>query len=686
MYLKWFGLNEEPFGVTPDPRFLYMGPSHREALASLLHSIQTGRGFMTLIAEPGMGKTTIISEMLERTRTFVQSVFLFQTQCTRQELLRYLLSDLGVQARSDDIVALHEQFSEILVTNHRSGKKFVLVIDEAQNLTDDVLESVRLLSDFETQHEKLLQIILSGQPQLELRLSSPEHWQLRQRMSAMCHLQPLSVDEVLEYIETRLRIAGRRTFLFTPEAVEAITLKSGGIPRIVNNYCFNLLCLAYALEKKEIDADLIDEVASDLDLHSKVEKHGEAAVTTFDRPPRLNAHNRKEREFMAQSPLQATPLFVHNPSVQAATPSATLIPMPSATTSTYGNTNVAPTFGAAALAYQRAVEPDVMEEPAPFAKPVTEPKSPVSSANILRFDSSPEQSIPVYRAPSYQAEPSYEPPISEPSDDPDKLRKLFKTKSEPEPNPTPAPVKRRPLVIALAAISMVIAAGALVYGLKSVPISFTTLAEQAISNEPAAETVAPAATAVPAVSKSQARVKQERLPVSGVRSRLRPPATAPVPMSSSTNAYSVNFSDAKPSGGNTSPGQSPLQHTPPAPSFAVNTVPPSGGEILKAGNDAPMPVLAREAATRAVVAGRLIKKVVPIYPSAARYAHIEGAVHLTAKINSSGEIEDVVVDNGPAFLAEAAKTAVKQWRYTPFTVNGKPVPATTQVTINFHQQ
>src|SRR5712691_402014 len=208
MFLEFYKLREQPFGVTPDPRFLYLGPTHREALASLFYGVETGRGFLALVAEPGMGKTTLLLQLLERLRSSAQTVFLFQTQCDSREFFRYLLADMGFDTREHDIVALHKQFNDALISRMQAGKRFVLVIDEAQNLDDSVLETIRLLSDFETPRTKLMQIILAGQPQLAEKLARPALAQLRQRISMFIRLNRLTQEETAACIGHRLRLAG----------------------------------------------------------------------------------------------------------------------------------------------------------------------------------------------------------------------------------------------------------------------------------------------------------------------------------------------------------------------------------------------------------------------------------------------------------------------------------------------
>jgi type II secretory pathway predicted ATPase ExeA len=267
MYLKFFGLREEPFGVTPDPRFLYMSRAHREAMASLHYGIEANRGFLGLIAQPGMGKTTILFHLLEKYRTSARTAFIFQTQCNSREFMRLLLSELGYEGDTQDFVKMHEEFNKRLLAEARAGRRFIVVIDEAQNLDASVLETVRLLSDFETTRAKLLHIILAGQPELADKLASPGLAQLRQRISLVNRLEPLTLPEVREYALHRLKIAGFEGQLpFTPEALAAIADFTEGIPRNVNNFCFNALSLACALGQRVVDMAVVDEVIADLDI------------------------------------------------------------------------------------------------------------------------------------------------------------------------------------------------------------------------------------------------------------------------------------------------------------------------------------------------------------------------------------------------------------------------------------
>jgi len=268
MVLNFYKLAEQPFGVTPDPRYLYLSPTHREALASALYGITVGRGFTALIAKPGMGKTTILFHLLQKLQGSARTVFVFQTQSSPRDLLRSLLVDLGIEDDGGDMVQMQAKMNQALLQHSTSGKRFVVVIDEAQNLDESVLEVVRMLSNFETPREKLMQIVLAGQPQLAKRLASPSMEQLRQRVSIVARLMPLDAAETRAYIEHRLSVAGRESTvpLFTDRAFAMIAKYSGGIPRNINNLCFNAMSLGCVRKQETIDRDVIKEVLTDLDL------------------------------------------------------------------------------------------------------------------------------------------------------------------------------------------------------------------------------------------------------------------------------------------------------------------------------------------------------------------------------------------------------------------------------------
>jgi general secretion pathway protein A len=274
MFLDFYGLREQPFGVTPDPKYLYFSPSHREALASLFYGIETGRGFLALIAEPGMGKTSLLFQLVERLKSSVRSAFLFQTQCDSRGLLRYLLEALGIEGGAEaDLVQLHSRLNQFLLAEATARRRVVVFIDEAQNLSDSALETVRLLSNFEASDRKFFQIILAGQPELARRLKNPRLAQLSQRIAVLAGLTRLPATETLQYIHHRLEIAGYYGHeVFSPASINLIVKASHGIPRNINNICFNTMSLACAMGRKRIEPQIVQEALNDLSLNCVVEK------------------------------------------------------------------------------------------------------------------------------------------------------------------------------------------------------------------------------------------------------------------------------------------------------------------------------------------------------------------------------------------------------------------------------
>jgi len=266
--LEYYKLQEQPFGVTPDSRYLFQTPTQKEALSSVIYGIESGCGFVALIARPGLGKTTLLFQTLGILRERARLVFLFQTISTPLDLLRALLSGLGAVEMRGSLVEMQIKLKNLLAEQYSAGKRVVLVIDEAQNLDDSVLELVRMLSNFETASDKLIQIILAGQPQLAENMGSPELVQLRQRVSIFARLNPFTPEETTLYIAHRLRVAGYASDmpLFTKDALALIAQSSEGIPRNINNLCFNALSLGSALQQKPIDRDIVRQVTSDLDV------------------------------------------------------------------------------------------------------------------------------------------------------------------------------------------------------------------------------------------------------------------------------------------------------------------------------------------------------------------------------------------------------------------------------------
>jgi general secretion pathway protein A len=258
LYLRYYRLGAKPFNLTPDPRFLFLTPSHREALAQLVYGVQERKGFILLTGEVGTGKTTLLRTLLTRVDEKTEVALVINATLQFDELLEYILADFGIGGvgggRAQRLMALNK----FLIDYRRGGMNAVLILDEAQNFDVRTLEQIRLLSNFETHSEKLLQIVLAGQPELRAKLQQPELRQLRQRIGLRCAIQPLDAEQVEQYIVSHLRVARATDLqLFSRAAIRRITAYSRGIPRVVNMVCDQSLLVGYANQVRRIDAEIV---------------------------------------------------------------------------------------------------------------------------------------------------------------------------------------------------------------------------------------------------------------------------------------------------------------------------------------------------------------------------------------------------------------------------------------------
>ena len=303
LFHELLGIVENPFGGTPDPRYLYDSPTHSEAKSSLIVGLECGVGFQALIAPSGMGKTTILFDLLDQFAHEARTAFLFQPRGDCRDFLRYLMSELG-EAPLSDLSAIQERLNELLLQEHAAGRRTIIVVDEAQSLQADVLETLRLLSNFETPSQKLLQIVLAGQPQLAKHLAEPQLRQLQQRISILKTLAPLDFRQTESYIEHRLSIAGYHgSPLFTSVALRLVWETSHGVPREINTVCLNALLLLSALHEKQIDEGILREVMADLDAapSREVQVVGDGVDATPTAPTRVR------RVDLAEAPIAAEP-------------------------------------------------------------------------------------------------------------------------------------------------------------------------------------------------------------------------------------------------------------------------------------------------------------------------------------------------------------------------------------------
>jgi general secretion pathway protein A len=267
MYLRFFGLNEKPFAITPDPRYLYLSERHAEALAHLLYGVNEAGGFIQLTGEVGTGKTTVVRTLLSRVPHHADVAVILNPRVTPVEFLLTICEELGLgiaDADRDSVKQMVDALNRRLLSAHAEGRRIIVIVDEAQNLSAEVLEQVRLLTNLETPTQKLLQIILIGQPELRELLDRTELRQLAQRITGRYHLEPLSREETLGYVRHRLRVAGAAEDIFTPSALAEVHRLAAGVPRVINVTCDRALLGAYTQETRKVTSSLVRLAAGEV--------------------------------------------------------------------------------------------------------------------------------------------------------------------------------------------------------------------------------------------------------------------------------------------------------------------------------------------------------------------------------------------------------------------------------------
>jgi general secretion pathway protein A len=295
IYLDFFGLQRDPFGVTPDPEFLYQTSGHREALAQLMYGIQERKGFILLTAEVGTGKTTLLHAFRAQLDSNTAVAYVANSMLPFNGILEYMLEEFEINKPAETHAQRLVTLQNFLVERHRAGQSTVLILDEAQNLYPQTLEQIRLLSNFETTKEKILQIVLVGQPELRVNLERPELRQLNQRIGLRCSLPALTANGTRNYIRMRLQTAGATDpQIFTDRAIVRITEHARGIPRIINTLCDHWLVIGYADQTRRIDAEIVDEAIAYFQAGRKPQDRrgfrtlrSRGAVQRARRPPRL---------------------------------------------------------------------------------------------------------------------------------------------------------------------------------------------------------------------------------------------------------------------------------------------------------------------------------------------------------------------------------------------------------------
>lgn len=274
MYCEFFGFSEKPFTITPNPHFIFLSSIHREAFARLLYGVENHSGFIAMTGEVGTGKTTMLRALLTQLdRDKYRSALIFNPCLSSEQLLESICKEFGIQSTGEGLFNTIGALNGFLLEQHKSGRTVVLVIDEAQNLAPDVLEQVRMISNLETECDKLIQIVLAGQPELDLVLSRHDLRQLNQRIMVRCSLTPMNLADTQEYINHRLKVSGSRiSGIFSKKSIKRIYRFSGGIPRLINIACEQALVMAWTLESLVVTSAISSQVL--LELKPAVDQDG----------------------------------------------------------------------------------------------------------------------------------------------------------------------------------------------------------------------------------------------------------------------------------------------------------------------------------------------------------------------------------------------------------------------------
>jgi general secretion pathway protein A len=267
MYARFYRMIKEPFHVTPNPEFLFLSPSHKEALASLIYGVSKGKGFIVITGEVGVGKTTVLRSYLEKIdQRFHRIIYIFNSNLSFKDLLDTIYQELDLERKTDDVVKMVNDLHRMMIEEYKQSRRLVLLIDEAQNMPVKTLENLRMLSNLETNKEKLLQIVLVGQPELEQILNRRELRQLKQRIAVHCVILPLTRREGINYIKHRLgKVSPKNALIFTRGALRKIVRHAKGCPRTINILCDNALITGFGLGKKPVNSQIVREVIADLD-------------------------------------------------------------------------------------------------------------------------------------------------------------------------------------------------------------------------------------------------------------------------------------------------------------------------------------------------------------------------------------------------------------------------------------
>lgn len=689
MYQDFFGLNSSPFQLSPDPFFLYSSDRNTDALASISESIRQRKGFAVMTGEVGTGKTLVLRCLVESLeREEIPFAYFIGPRLSTVDFLSYITFELGITVSEPSKGNLLRALYGFMLAEFEKGLTTVLIIDEAHQMPRSVLEEIRLLTNFETAQQKLVQIVLVGQPELEKKLDSVELRSLKQRIAVRCRLEPLRAEEIRQYIERRLQVAGADTetaaAIFPPDTIKAIYRYSLGIPRLVNSICDQALIAACARQVRIVPVEMIKEIASLFRLDPA------PGVKSVEKPFSLSAHTEssapdKSRQVApAVSAVSAKPA---EPELAPKAPSPDTAMLAQHTTAHSSDASHKPSVREDSTSFQH-------NEPEPAVPGVTLPAAPVhheparlaEATSILKRAIAPSTQITTRQAVSFTGlRPLGQLDSTQRDDKPVRSRRWLE------------PGLRLTLIIALIAIVPVaLAAGVfmarrqkaaavpsheVVASVREVIPETQTIA----SLQPAAATsvvpggaggLGPASTLSPAVKPPvesdhpAPRAKVMSGPLSKPVLQSRPlSASAEPPSIAGTQTRGLDLGNLNPS---VAP---PMEQN----GFSGASLGPNSAALPSAGlkSNSPVPVGGR------INEPRLLNRVLPEYPGLARQTHAEGDVAVQVVIDKSGNVTDAKVISGPAVLRQSAIEAVRRWKYEPSLLDGQPISVQMLVTIRF---
>jgi TonB family protein len=739
-----YRMRENPFGMTPNPEYFYPTWTHREALSSLITGLECGAGFLSLIAPPGMGKTTLLFHLLERFRDEASTALLFNVAHTPQLLLRQLIRELDGAAAGDDAISLEEQLHAILLREFHAGRRCIVVVDEAQHLDFSVLEALRMVSNFETSHSKLLHIVLSGQPQLADKLADPQLAQLRQRISLIARLTPLGPEETAMYIAHRLQTGGYEgPALFTPAAMNAIWEHSEGIPRVINTVCFNALLLGGSFDVASIGDDIVREVIADLDVTllnsprarfavpangaSAAMQSGHAAggyTTQQDTALRVLAERAlvavgasgvgilvKEADGLLCRATSGTALCARGSQIDSLPEEMnrcllTRLPVECASQSPPadsarcfpGSVTYIPVMDCGtAVAVLEASSPQehgftpihILKLKA-IADEISRTLTPVTSDPAVAVAQSGDEQTKCASEPTATLEDVQHAAGFSAHEETQPRRESFTTAVDLGPESLPAitgqtRVSEEHAGRGAAGRRVAISAGTLTL-VAAMGFGIAWYAH-ALGRAPKRAELTPSPPHLEHITSrvAPAEVSETLRMVPA----LRPPQVAASHPTGNDRAARAGLIGgpiiAEPSRVIV-PSRS-VSNEPPAESVVP---PPALGDASAAASDTTLSGVMQVAAitpnppvSKGATPAEIVFREEPEYPSSARLLRLEGNVTLEAMITKDGRVRDVHAIAGPSLLVKAAQDAVEKWRYRPYTLNGKREDTKTRIVVRF---